>query len=346
MKKIVFLLIGLIFFPGYLAFGEGTKESSQKLKICKVITQKVQSFIEAGGTVQADVEGSAKLLSPLSGAVEKVFVKIGDSVKRGDSLVALRSSDVSDVSSNHLSALVQLRQFERVYNLNKQLFEIGAVTKNDLLNSQANYDQQKVLVDGLKKKLEIYGTFKGNGLQDKLILKAPIDGAVVELQAHLGDRFDTTTSLMTIVNPEKILIVANIFDTYVSKIERNKEVTFQTDVFPGQSFQGIVTYISDVEDQESKTVKAYIKLSENKNVFKQNMFLRMKILETERSYSVIPKSTIIYKEGRFFVKLQKDGEVKEVSVKPICDVSDKMSAVEGVNEGDEVVESAIEMETP
>ena len=106
------------------------------LHTVKVTTQNVQSYIEATGTIQPDIDGGAKIISPLPGAVEKIFVKIGNSVRKGTPLATIKSSDVSDSYSSHLSAQAQLTQAERLYNLNKQLFEIGTITKNDLLDQR------------------------------------------------------------------------------------------------------------------------------------------------------------------------------------------------------------------
>ncbi len=168
---------------------------NKKLETYNVISQEVTSYIEATGSIQPDIQGTAKIMTPLPGLIENIYVKVGDRVKKGDPLVAIRSADVSDTYSNYLSNLSQVRQAERVYNLNKQLFEVGAVTKNDLMTSEANYEQVKALSEALKRKLEIYGVNRESGFSDKVTIKSPMDGAVVEIQAHVGDRMDTTNPI-------------------------------------------------------------------------------------------------------------------------------------------------------
>ena len=118
--------------------------------------------------------------------VEKILVRIGDSVKQGTPLALVRSSDVSDAYAGHLSGLAQLKQAERSYELNKKLFESRAVTRNDLPTSEANYEQSKAAVEGLKKKLDIYGSSSKGGGQGTLTVRAPISGNVVDIQAHPG----------------------------------------------------------------------------------------------------------------------------------------------------------------
>ncbi len=341
---LILMLSGLIMF-GCSGDDPYKKETKEALHTYKVTFQKVQSFIEATGSVQADVEGGAKIVSPLQGTVEKILVKIGDRVKKGTPLIALRSSDVSDAHASYLSAMAELSQADRVYKLNKQLFEIGAVTKNDLLNSEANYEQARALAEGLKKKLDIYGV-SGDTIHDTLIIRAPIDGSVADLQAHIGDRFDTSTPLITIADPGKTVVVANIYDTDAMKIQKGREVAFYADIFPDTVFKGVISYISDVEDMDSKTIKTYIKNVSGKGLFRQNMFLKIRILAGEKLLPMVPKTALIFKDGKFYVNRKRGEKFELLEVKPAGSTTDKLMAVEGLSEGDEIAYSAIDLEKP
>ena len=350
MKRAVILLVAVCFLWGCTKTQDPSKEDSKnkpaemKVETYKVTSQEVTSFIEATGSIQPDVEGSAKVISTLAGTVENIFVKVGDRVKKGNSLVSIRSADVSDAYSGYLSALSQVKQAERIYNLNKQLFELGAVTKNDLITSEANYEQVKAVLEGTRKKLEIYGVNQESGFTDKHVVKSPMNGSVVEIQAHVGDRVDTSNPLMIVADPNKVMVVANNYDTEISNVHKGKEVDFTTDVFPNTLFKGVVSYISDASDPDSKTIKTYIRITGGQQLFKQNMFLRMKILNGKKRFPVIPKTALLYKDGKFSVYVSLGGRYEIREVKPSFDVSEKLIAVEGLNDGDEIVLSAIWLE--
>ncbi len=346
MVRVAILIISLAIVAGCSNAESARQEPKEELHTYKVTSQKIQSSIQATGMVLPDLEGGARILAPAAGAVEKVYVKVGDRVKKGAPLAMLRSSDTTDTHASYLSVQAQLKQAERTYELNKQLFEVGAVTKNDLLASEANYEQLKSSAEGLKEKLEIYGAVSPTDPQDKLILHAPIDGHVVDVQAHIGDRFDTSTALMTIANSHKIVIVANVFDTDIPSIRKGSQVTFSTDVFPDKIFKGIISGISDVEDVDSKTVKVYIKLLADTDLLKQNMFLKINFQRGGRSLPTIPKTALIYKDGKFYVRMKQNDQYRSAEVRPVRDVSEKMMAIEGLKENDEIVFSAIDLEKP
>ena len=350
MRRMFALFVVLCIACGCTKSNDSAKDhpkdspAATKIETYKVSSQEVTSFIEATGSIQPDVEGSAKIISALAGMVENIFVKVGDGVKIGTPLVSVKSPDVSDAYSNYLSNLSQVKQAERVCNLNKQLFEIGAVTKNDVLSSEANCEQLKALSEALKKKLEIYGVNVELGFTDKHVIKSPMNGGVVEIQAHIGDRVDTSNPLMIVADPSRIMVVANIYDTEISNVQKGKEVTFSTDIFPGTLFKGTVIYISDASDPDSKTVKTYIRIKGNPQLFKQNMFLKMKILNGKKRLPIVPKSALLYKDGKFTVYVRIGGNYELKEVRPSFDVSEKLIAVEGIKDGDEVVLSAIGLE--
>jgi membrane fusion protein, heavy metal efflux system len=346
MVRVTTLILTIAFLAGCNNAESTNKEPKEELRTYKVTFQKIQSSIDATGTVQPDLEGGAKILAPVQGLVTEVFVKAGDRVKQGDKLAVLRSSDATDAYSSYLGAMAQLKQAERTYDLNRQLFEVGAVTKNDLLNSESNYEQMKSLVDGLKKKLDIYGAVSPGGLQDQVVLKAPINGQIADIQAHIGDRFDSSTPLLTIANSHKIVIVANVFDTDMPSISKGSEVAFSTDIFPDKIFRGVISGVSDIEDVDSKTVKVYIKLLADTDLLKQNMFLKINFRHKDRNLPTIPKTALIYKEGKFYVRMKQNDQYELLEVKPVRDLSEGMMAVEGLKENAEIVYSAIEMEKP
>ena len=117
-------------------------------------------------------------------------------------------------------------------------------------------------------------------------------------------------------------------------------------MFPDRSFKGTVSYISAQEDSDTKTVKAYIRLSGEKDIFKQNMFLRIQIVEGETMLPTLPKTAVIYREGKFYVNLKKGEQFTLREIKPVRDISEKVMAVEGLKDGEEIAYSAIELEKP
>jgi membrane fusion protein, heavy metal efflux system len=356
-KAITGLIVSALFLTICSCDGKSSAykpETKKEMKTIKVTSTDVRTYIEATGSVQPEIDGSSKIFTHLAGTVSRIFVNFGDRVKKDDSLAAITSPEVTDTFSGYLSTLTQLKQAERIYQLNKELFQVGAVTKNDLLNSESNVKQLSAVVEGLKGKLAIYGFSldqdfipQKQSRSDTILVKAPLNGYVADIQAHVGDRVDPATPLLTLADPNKIMVMANLYDTDIPKVKKGSSVTFYVDGFPDQAFQGIVTYISDVSDLESKTVKTFIRVLDRKALFKQNMFLHLKIEGEKKKLPLIPQTAMIYKEGKFYVYCPgRNGQNNLKEIKPVKEVPGKLMAVEGIAEGEEIILTAIELEKP
>lgn len=316
-----------------------------KIEFYKVVRQKVPSYLKVTGSVQPDREGVVRIVSPLTGSVEKIFVRVGDPVGKGDPLIAIKSPEIHDIHARRIVLQSQLNEANRIYSLNQQLFDVGATAKNELSRSEAAVKELQANIEGLKKKLEIYNVPPDAEYPDLLEIKAPISGHIAEIPTGIGMRPDTNDVLMTIADPTKMVVVANIHDSDIAKTHKGAPVSFTTDIFPNKIFKGVVSYISDVSNPSTKTIKVYIRLPGGApQLFKLNMFLDMEILREEATLSVIPKSSVVYKEGKFFVYIKDGDTIKLQTVSPKKDVDDHFMSVEGINEGDEIVLSAINKE--
>lgn len=326
--------------PADPAPGSGT----DAVGLTTVASRKVPVYIEATGTVQPDLDGGARVTSPVSGVVSGIAVKIGERVRRGQPLMTIRSPEISDASASYLSTSAQLQQAERVYRLDEKLLEVGAVTRNDFLNSEAAYEQLKASAEGLKRKLDLNGVDPASGFTDEMVIRSPLDGVASDISAHLGDRFEASASLAYVLCPDRVVIVANLYDTDVSQVRTGEVISFTTDVAPEAVFSGRVTYISGAEDPEAKTVKTYIRPGHPEGLFKQNMFLKIKILASERTMPVVAKTCLLYKDGRFYVFVRRGETFERRPVSLRHEISEELVAVDGLRDGDRIATSAIDLE--
>jgi cobalt-zinc-cadmium efflux system membrane fusion protein len=353
VRKTIFILAALSWLLpgcGRRAGGDGASDpaasatTGSSAPVYRVTVQKVPVYLEATGSVQSDLEGGAKILPPLSGSVSRILVRIGDAVRKGDPLAAVRSAEMNETFSAYLSSAAQLRDAERRLALQKELLEIGAITRNDVLESQTALDQAKAANDGFRRKLDLYGVGPDAPFSDEFLIRAPIDGRVADISAHVGDRIDPSIPLLQIVNPAKVMVVVNIYDTDLPKIKAGQAVAFTTDVFPDVVCRGVVAYISDIEDADAKTVKTFLRVDMSQGFLKPNMFLKIKILLEEKLQPVIAKTCLIYRDGKFYVHVRTGGGFELREVRLVREVTDKLVAVDSLREGEEIAASAIDLE--
>ena len=221
-------------------------------------------------SIQPSPEGIVSITAPATGTINKIHIAIGDKVFKNSALLTIRSSDVSDIHSNEVSANAAYVQAKRTYTMNQELFKLGAITANDLALSLSNLQQAQALQRGLSQKLNYFGASSDQGFT----VKSPINGVVYEIGTHLGEKVTTDAGqpLMKIANPHNKIIVATVYEKDLSAFNIGKQVMIKVDnndrVIPAA-----VSYISDVLDPENKTNKVYIKPLADTETLRINMFV-------------------------------------------------------------------------
>jgi cobalt-zinc-cadmium efflux system membrane fusion protein len=112
---------------------------SNGVQTVEAVFEKIKDFIKAVAYVQPDREGGVKITSRLPGTVQSINVKLGDFVKKGQVLAVIKTPDTTDLYSQKIYLSAQLEQAMRLYKMKKELYEIGAIPKSDLIEAETNY---------------------------------------------------------------------------------------------------------------------------------------------------------------------------------------------------------------
>lgn len=339
MKTKLITILTFLFIIFSCSKGGGEKvrenENSQKIQVEKVVFEDIPDFVEATGFVQPDKEGVVKVTSRTSGTLQSIKVRVGEHVRAGQILAVVKAPDTTDLYAQKLSLSAQLSQAEKFLKIKRELYEIGAIPKSELIEAETNYEVLKAQLKGVEERLKILGG--GLGISNII---SPIDGVVYQILAHIGDPVDQTTEILSIANPLKIVITALIADRDLPKIKVGDEVEFFVSTYQQMKFEGKVKYVSDVLDPETHRAKVYIEPSE-KEPFKINMFFNINILVGKGRYAVIPKRALLYQNGKFYVFLLEDGRIEKKEVTFVKELEDGRVALIGVQEGQKVISNPI-----
>jgi cobalt-zinc-cadmium efflux system membrane fusion protein len=344
-KFVLHQLFSVIFFTLFFTFsssalffscGKNKKKIenpsvSNGVQTVEAVFEKVKDFIKAVAYVQPDREGVVKITSRLPGTVQSINVKLGDFVKKGQVLAVIKTPDTTDLYSQKVYLSAQLEQAMRLYKMKKELYEIGAIPKSDLMEAETNYKVLEAQLKGVEQKLKLLG-----GGMGQITIVAPLDGVVYQINAHVGDLVDQNTEILNIVRPGKILIVALVRPDVLQKFKVGDTISFYVSVYPEKEFKGIIKYISDVVDPDTRKVKVYIEPVE-KELFKINMFFEVKLILGEQIYAVLPQKALVYRNGKFYVYAIDGGKTVEKEVSFIKELENDKVAILGVKEGEEII---------
>ena len=238
------------------------------------------------GTVVSD--GQKMIGSRYMGYIKKVFVKIGDKVKREDDLYEMESAEFDIMKSQADLMLEQSKivvEFwrKRLENINKRKERLKH-RKNipmmdiDDLDSQAEnvsamLDSAQVMVKQASIKAKQMAT-----IFNYLKMKAPSDGVVVRKNIKPGDMVMPGMLTIMLVDTESLEIAVSVSESIIAQVKEGEKLTVS---IPSINYKTIGTIKAIVPDANPMTHKIKMRISfdrGDKNVF-PGMYAKVVIKE-------------------------------------------------------------------
>ncbi len=174
-----------------------------------------------------------------------------------------------------------------------------------------------------------------------ITITAPIDGVVSDREATIGESVDAAgKTLMTIVNDERVLATANIYEKDISKIRIGQPVQVKIAGQPSTTvFQGKVTVIGTTVEGQSRIVPVKAEIGNVKRQLKAGMFTNIEILTDSVSVPTlaIPAASVVEANGKQLVFVQNGKSYQPVDVTLGKTSGDLVEVTSGLFEGDRIV---------
>ena len=317
-----------------------TNQQSKSLGIDTVKYTVGQKELTLTGKISVDQDKVANVFPIASGNVLKVNVSLGDKVHKGEVLALLRSSEVNGFQNQYEAALSDLKLAKKNLDNSQELFKSNYYSQNQVLSAENDYKKTQTNVNMLKKQLQIYGADPDNNDSYYKIL-APIDGYVVDknIIENMQVRADNTTDLFTVSDLIDVWVMADVYETDLSKIHLGDHVDITTLAYPDKVFEGTIQKISSILDPVSKTLKLRIVLNNSDGLLKPEMFTIVKVhTSSANQFLTIPTRSLVFDNGAYTVMIAKnDTTFQKRPVKILRIEGDHTLLLDGVKVGERVV---------
>lgn len=312
-----------------------------------VTTGKVEKMdIEEAVSIKGTIEGSQKADVATSNnyKIVSILVHEGDIVQKDQILAVL---DAKELQDDYQKALNALNQSKFDYENAKSLYSEGAISKDDYMKAESQYETDRLTVDSLN-------------ISDKINIKSPIAGTVTRVNVNIGryaNDTENSSPMFVVEDLQNLKMDVKISEYDISKIEVGQKVTITAEVLGEGSVEGVVSRISptgeqkdttskemvipvqiDVKNENSKliagvTAKANIEIQKKNNVLSVPIDSLLEDPATEESYVMLLKGTTLKKvpvktgiEGDFNVEIITDQlkEGDQVVLSPTFEMTDGM----------------------
>jgi len=279
------------------ASGEGGPEAAMPVQVQVVESKPIAETTEYLALLKS--RHSATINPQVEGYITKIFVKSGDHVAAGASLLQIDPlKQEATVNSQEATRLAQESNVNLArVNLEraKKLAEAGVIAKSDLDNAQTNYDTAVAQLKSLEHQVE----------QQKVELRyykvsSPMDGIVGDIPVRVGDRVIVSTLLTTVDEPGALEAYLYIPAARGKDLRLGLPVKL-LDEAGNLRTASQITFISPQVDPDTQTVLAKAAVPNPKANLRIAQQVRAQVVWGNANGPVVPVLGVTRINGQFFV---------------------------------------------
>lgn len=283
------------------------------VRVAEVKLEAVSDQITVPATVQPDQRRVAHVAPKVSGRIVRVHVRLGDAVRQGQALATIDSIDVGEAQAAYIDARAQLDLAQSSFERARQLFDEQIIPQKEWLQAQADLEKARAAERSMAGRLRLLGATPPSGQGDVsslYTLTAPFPGTVIETEGAVqGELAKPEQGLFTVADLSRIWVQASVPETDLGRVHVGSAAAIEVAAYPGERFQGRVTYLSSALDKETRTVPARIEVENHKGRLKIEMFATAHIEAGARADQVlvIPREALVLMEGKPTVFVKEGG---------------------------------------
>jgi cobalt-zinc-cadmium efflux system membrane fusion protein len=242
---------------------------------------------EAVGSIGFNEDMEVQVFTPYQGRIIALFAKVGDDVKKGQTLFTVYSSDLLQAESTLIAAAGVLDLTTRNLARLRTLYTTRAVSQRDV--DQAASDQQTaegnlragrdaVRIFG-KSDAEIDNIIAKRMADPTLVVPSPFNGRIVARNAAPGlfVQPGSAPAPYTVANIDTMWMLANVSETDSPAFRLGQPVRVTVSAFPGHVFEGHVTTIGATVDPNTRRVLVRSEIENPQHELRSGMFANFTI---------------------------------------------------------------------
>ncbi|HEU4684934.1 MAG TPA: efflux RND transporter periplasmic adaptor subunit [Nitrospira sp.] len=323
-----------------------TEKALQEITSQPVVPRPLSRELVVQGRIQYAPDRYVNITSPLAGLVQAVHGKLGEPVKRDQPLLSIQSPDI-------IAAYAQLTEAEsdrdlarRTHAMVRDLYRAKALPRkdveqaeNELRRTTAEYERVRERLIALRvPPEELDQPPATRHITGRFELRSPFDGLVVEKKVSVGQLIDSSEVLFTVANLDVLQAVGEIYERTLRLVTPGLPVVVTVEASPDERFGGVVSYVDDIVDPTSRTIKIRCEVQNAEHKLKVDMHARIHVeIPSEEAVIAVPRKAVIQLADKSFVFVRRSPEEyerREVVLGPAS--GDLIEIRHGVQDGEQI----------
>jgi RND family efflux transporter MFP subunit len=276
-----------MFIAVLLLAGCGSKEEPTTTVVSAAPQKTIQAaVVETKSTsvpIRVEVTGQvapifqATLSSRIQGTIDKLLVREGSRVSKGQLLIQLDSRDLqADLARAHAEVENAKAHLDRM----NQLYAQDAVSKQEMENATRAYR----VAEASRRAVEAQLSYT--------MVRAPFEGVITEKKVEAGELASPGQPLLKMEDPLHLRLEATVAEGDLKSVSRGDKIPVVIDALGGQALTGLVSQILPAGDPQTHTFMVKVDLPKTPGL-KTGMFGRFQLDKGLTQTILVPSAAVV-----------------------------------------------------
>ena len=242
-------------------------------------------------------------MSLVGGIVRSVELKLGLSVKKGQTVAVVTSSELAEAQTRYLTVLADLDEHHQHHARTEKLVGIGAVGREELEMATSKLKSTEAEVANMRQRLMLLGLSQqrvdalgsSSQISSDVSLPSPVNGTVTSRGVNPGEVTEANKELMRVTDLSSVWVGAQVYEKDLAKMRIGSGASITSDAYPGRIFRGQVSYIDPRLDPATRTAQVRIELVNPGQTLKIGMYVNVAFATaggSEFTTAVVPGAAV------------------------------------------------------
>jgi cobalt-zinc-cadmium efflux system membrane fusion protein len=302
---------------------------------------------EFPATVQANENELAEVTTLIRGRVVNVAIDVGKDVGKGQLLALLHSTELGEAEGVYLKSAARAHEARLAHDRAVDLHQNQAISLAEVQRREAEMKTARAESREASHRLRLLGVpaqeierlDREQTIHSDVAIRAPFSGRVIMRNITRGEVVETQQKLFTIADLSDVWVVANVPEKDIRFLRPDQQVGVIVAAYPHAMVSGKITYIGDVLDPATRTLRLRVTVPNPERMLKPEMFATVRVYAApDVDVVTIPLSALQNATGGKIVFVRKGSNRFEPRQVRLGQEQDEQVAVlEGLKEGEELV---------
>jgi cobalt-zinc-cadmium efflux system membrane fusion protein len=320
--------------------GEYVAPDARGIETVTVKDSPIPEYLELPAHIDADPTRVVHVYPPATGRIIEMKVRPWDHVAKGQTLALIESGDLARNVADYHKAQADNQVKQDALARARDLYDHHAIAEKDLQQAQGDAQMAAAELASTRDQIRELG-MDPDRATNQLNIVAPQSGVILDVGASPGEYSNALaapTPLCTIADISTVWAVGDIYEKDLAAAKTGQEAQVTLDAYPGQTWAGRVSDVSDAVDAATRALQVRVVLENPKGELKPSLFGAIRLLRSSAPGILLPSAAVIREGNDAYVFVGTGNnryERRNVTLGRTVDGS--LEIVSGINPGDTVV---------